>query len=347
MLISFLLRRFIRSFALYCLLLAVLLGFGNIFLKLSLFSNVRALWIVFCALIPLMITFALPLAAGMAVYSIVSNLYLNDEITIIRSFIAAKRALWGAGIIFSALVTMLYIPLVFHIAPARYGVGKQALLTLAKQQFDSLEAGVLHVPFPGASFYCAQKKVHQATVFYTSLFLALYNKHNERYFFTAHNGTLCNDTFVLIDGCVYTITAGKHYAAHFKETTINLAQLFVKTNDFGTALKHPKFLVLKDLLPLCVQNNQMACYEFFKRLAQIMWLLLFPLLALLFALLCGAYKNRVLMGICCNGFLFLCSHITLTLAQVWWHIPALAFFLLFGIPVIMVGIFLWWYQRYF
>lgn len=327
MLFIFFLRRFLFNFILFLTLITVILGVGNVFVKISLFSSLDALWFVFIALIPLMSIFAFPIAAGLAVHTTIGNLLVNDELLIVRFFSSAKRTLLGTVLLFSFAITLLYVPLTFYWAPQSYWVGKRALLNLAKRQFFQCDAGKFYTPFPGITFFFKQKSVEQSLPHYASIFLSYNNKPNERYLFTAQRGFLKDNCLHLLRGSVYTIAPDKHYFALFEQTEINLSKLFNLEKDLLQE-HQARFLPMYDLWKL--NNNYEASYEFHKRLVQVLWLLMFPLFALMNVLAFGGSKSNLLLGILFMGLLFLLSYVSISFTHViWGHF--LAKLLLYGV----------------
>ncbi len=344
MLFRFFLKRFLYNFFLYFLLITVILGVGNVFVKLSMFSSLDALWFVFAALIPLMGVFAFPIAAGLAVHTTVGNLMVDDELLMVRFFSSAKRALWGSVLVFTFIVTSIYIPLTFYWAPQSYWAGKQALLHVAKRQFFKFEADKFHAPFPGVTVFFKQKIIEKNTPFFSTLFLAFNNKQGERYLFTAKQGALKNDQLYLQHGSVYTITIGKHYFATFEQTEINLSKIFNLEKDLVQG-HQAKFLTMSDLLNS--SNDQDSLFEFYKRIAQLLWLLLFPSLALMSVLAWGGNKSNLLSGLSFNGLFFLVSYVSMSLAQIMWAHFYGALTFLYAIIAVVFGLILSLYLKKF
>lgn len=306
-------------------------------------SSLDAVWFVFVALIPLMSIFAFPIAAGLAVHSTVGNLLVNDELLVVRFFGSAKRSLWGAVLFFSFAITLLYVPLTFYWAPQSYWVGKRALLHLAKKQFFQCDAGKFYTPYPGITFFFKKKSFHRNIPYYSSIFLTCNNRPNERYLFTAQQGFFRNNCLHLLRGSVYTILPDKHYFALFEQTEINLSKIFNLEKDLLQG-HQARFLSMHDLLK--INDKKEAAYEFHKRLAQIFWLLLFPLIALMNVLALGRSKSNLLLGVCFTGLLFLVSYVSISFVHVvWGHFWAV--FLLYGVIAAICALMLALYLRIF
>jgi lipopolysaccharide export LptBFGC system permease protein LptF len=263
---------------------------------------------------------------------------IEDELLVVHFFRSAKRALWGAVLLFSFIVTAVYIPLILYWAPQSYWVGKRALLHLAKKQFFQYEANQFHTPFPGVTFFFKRKNIERNVLHFSTIFLAFNNRHGERYLFTAQWGTLKNNYLYLHHGSVYTVNVGKHYFATFEQSEINLCKIFNLEKDLLQGYQ-ARFLTIGDLWNR--NNNQEVSYEFHKRIALILWLLLFPLLAFMNILTCRWRKSNLLLGVFFNGLLFLLSYVSMSLAHVMWtHFFSACIFLyavILGVFVLMLS----------
>ncbi len=347
MLFPFFLKRFLYNFLFLLVLITAILGAGNIFVKLSIISSWGTFWFVFLALIPLMAIFAIPLAVGLSVHTAVGNLMVDDELLVVRFFRAAQRTLWLTVLTFSFFAVALYIPLTFYWAPQSYWAGKRVLLKLAKQQFHQYEPGKFHTPFSGVTFFFKQKSTEKNDPYYIMLFLAFNGKHGERYFFTAQKGFLKNNCLHLLNGSVYTVAVGKHYFATFEQTEINLTSILDLEKNILQS-HQAKFLSMSDLWEARKNKDaREAHYEFHKRIVQVVWLFLFPFLALMNVLVCGGRKSNILLGITFNGLIFLLSYISISLAHVMWKSFNGALFLMYGFMSVVFFIVLYRYLKKF
>ncbi len=329
----FFFKRFLYNFCLFLFLLTVILGIGNVFIKIAFFSNISAIWFIFMALVPIMGIFSFPVAAGLAVHTAIGNLMIDDEILLIRFFSSAKRSLFGAVFVFSFLCSAVYIPLTFHWAPQSYLAGKRALLQFAKKRFCHLEAGRMHTPFPGVTFFFKKKKNEVDMPNYSFLFLAFNNKNGERYLFVAQRGVWKDNRLYLHRGSIYSMDSGKHYFATFEKTEINLNDIFNLDHDHLPKYQ-AKFLTTANLWQ--AKDDAEVFYEFHKRLVQVLWLLLIPFFALINILSFGCKKSNILLGLLFNGLFFLASYISMSLAHTLWLHQNIAITLLYG----TIGVFL-------
>lgn len=313
MLFSFFLKRFLLQFITIFAVIILVLGASNLILRIEFFSSFFAMIQVFFVMLPLMAIYAMPIAAGVAVQKVVGDLLVEDELLVVSYFRPARRALVLATVTFSLLLSVFYAPLIFEIAPQSYLRGKRILLNLAKQQFCHLEPQKFHSPYSGLTFFFKEKKNEGGEPHFCDLFLAFHNK-NERYIFTAKQGYFQQNKIIMLDGSVHTISTDKRYAAMFKETTINLDKI-LKLEKHDTTLDVLKFWNIKQLWCMLKKHDE-ALFEILKRLAQLFWLLLFPLLGLMLIFRFGRKKSNMLMAVVTSGLLFLISYITIAVSQV-------------------------------
>lgn len=313
MLFSFFLKRFFVQFLTIFFIIILILGASNLVLRAEFFSGFWGMVQVFFVMLPLMAIYAMPLSAGIAVQKVVGDLLVEDELLVIEFFRPARKSLIWATVVFSFLLTVLYAPLIFDVAPQSYLRGKRILLNLAKKQFFHLEPQKFHSPYPGLTFFFKEKKYEKGEPKFYNLFLAFHSK-DERYIFTASQGYFEQNKILMIDGSVHTISDDKRYTAIFKETTINLDKILnLDKND--KTVNVLKFWNIKQLLSM-LRANEDALLEILKRLAQLLWLFFFPFLALYLIFILGRKKSNMLVAVITSGMLFLISYISIALAQV-------------------------------
>ncbi|KKQ32495.1 MAG: hypothetical protein US49_C0007G0037 [candidate division TM6 bacterium GW2011_GWF2_37_49] len=313
MLFLFFLKRFLVQFLTVFFIIILILGASNLVLRAEFFSGFCGMIQVFFVMLPLMAIYATPLAAGVAVQKVVGDLLVNDELLVIDFFRSARKALILATATFSLMLTIVYAPLVFDFAPQSYLRGKRILLNLAKRQFSHLEPQKFHSPYPGLTFFFKEKQHERGEPRFNNIFLAFHSK-DERYIFTANQGYFQQNKILMIDGSVHTICTDKRYTAVFKETTINLDKILnLEKND--KTMDVLKFWNIKKLLSM-LKDNDDVLFEILKRLAQLMWLLLFPFLALYSIFIFGRKKSNMLVAVITSGVIFLTSYISIALAQV-------------------------------
>jgi len=335
MLFSFFLKRFILQFLAAFFIIVLILGASNLVLRTEFISGFFAILQIFFVMLPLMAIYATPLASGIAVQKVVGDLMGEDELLVIDFFSRAKKSLIYATLAFSILLSVFYVPLVFEYAPQSYLLGKRIILNLAKQQFLHLEPQKFHSPYPGITFYFKEKKYAQNGPRFCNLFLAFHSK-NERYVFTAKEGFFEKNKIFMLDGSVHTISEDKRYAAIFNETTINLDKILNLEKSENT-LNLLKFCNAKQLLTILGDNGD-AAFELCKRLAQTLWLFLFPLIALCLICIFGRKKSNLLFAVVSSGILFFLSYIFIAAAQVVSHNILLAVLFLY-VPIIVGGLF--------
>lgn len=314
MLFSFFLKRFLLQFFTIFFIIVLILGASNLVLRAEFISGFWGMIQVFFVMLPLMAIYATPLSAGIAVQKVVGDLLVEDELLVIDFFRPARKSLIYATAVFSILLTIFYAPLIFDVAPQSYLRGKRILLKLAKQQFSHLEPQKFHSPYPGLTFFFKEKRHKNGEPRFYNLFLAFHGKKDERYIFTANQGYFQQNKILMIDGSVHTISTDKRYTAIFKETTINLDKI-LNLDKSDKTINVLKFWNIKQLL-FMFKKNEGVFFEILKRVAQSLWLLIMPFLALCLIFILGRKKSNMLVAVVTSGLLFLISYISIALAQV-------------------------------
>lgn len=313
MLFFFFLNRFLRQFCLILVIITAILGASNLVLRIQMIFTPEGFFQIFMVMLPLMAIYAVPLSAAIAVQIVIGQLLVEDELLIVNFFKSAYKALCAAVLTFSLILTIFYAPLVFEFAPKSYLLGKKIILELAKKQFYNLEPQKFHSPYPGFTFFFKEKIYNGEVPTFKTIFLAFNNKQNEQFIFTAREGYFQNDNIFLLDGSVCTISLDKRYNAVFKESNINTEKILNIEKDSKT-LNMTKFWNVRQLFKKLQQDIDVM-WEFLKRVVQILWLFLFPLLGMCFILKFGKKKSNLLIAVSTSGLLFLFSYISIAIAQ--------------------------------
>lgn len=335
MLFFFFLNRFFKQFFVVFFIITAVLGASNLVLRIQMISTPMGLVKIFLVMLPLMAIYAVPISACIAVQMVVGQLMVEDELIILNFFKSAYNALCSAVLMFSFILTIFYVPLVFEFAPRSYLIGKQIIIELAKKQFYNLEPQKFHSPYPGFTFYFKEKRNENGIPRFNTIFLAFSSKQNEQFIFTAREGYFQDNNVFLLDGSVCTISADKRYSATFKESNINTDKLLNLEKD-NKSLNLLKFWNVKQIFDKLQQDIEVL-WEFLKRVAQILWLFLFPILGLFFIFRFGRKKSNLLVAVTFSGLIFLFSYITIAVAQVLSKFFMLSMFVLFG-PLIIAAL---------
>lgn len=345
MLIRFFLKRLYQQFFICSALITMLLAASNIFVRLPGIMSLRVIPMLCMVMLPLVAIFAIPIASSLAVQNVIGNLLINDELLFISLNRRARTALYKAVLIFSFSLVAVYMPLVFFWAPQSYSRGKQMLVSFAYEQLMHLEAQTFHSLVDGMTVYFAsktnsanslhvndQEAINNNETYFNNIFLALSSKNRDRYFLTAKQGRLTTNYLIMEQGSLLLIKGQHSYSAQFSGVHIDLKQLWnVDQKDFVT--KDIKFHTLPQLVQ-CMDTQLPPYLEFHKRLAQLLWQLVLPFLALFLVLMFGQRKSNMLLGIITSGMLFFVQYMALTLAQVMQSSTFLALSLLYIPPVI-------------
>jgi len=308
----------------------------NVFLRLPFLYKLSTIPLLVGVMFPLVAQFALPLSSSLAVYVTVTSHKMHDQLLTLSYLRQGRLALYKAIIIFSFLCTGVYSLLVFQFTPQSYKLGKKLLIQVAKEHILQLESNKFHAPFPRFNFFF-KEKINDNT--FGKLLLAFISKENEeRYVFTAQKGVFDNNQMFLRNGSICTLKKGTFHLATFDQTIIDIGSV-VESKKEEESLSQSKFMTGKQLVKVMSKNNNLFV-EFLKRIALVLWQLLFPIAALIFSLF-FSYES-LLSGLIFCGVMYLASYVLLMLGQVYAHSLALSLSI-FYLPlliILIVGLFL-------
>lgn len=339
MLFLFFLKKFYKSFTLFFIVLICLLSASDIFVRLPIISSLAVIPKLFLLMLPLMAQFAIPIASCLSIQMVLGSLHIEDEVILLHFFSSARKVLHKTILFFSFSLLVIQIPIIFKWAPQSYKKGKQLILDLAKKHFTGLQPKKFHnlannfsIYFEEQSQYSEEKtslemfNVVDNKLFYKKLLLMFRDKNGTRYIINAQDGYLANDVFVLNDGFVQNISGDDSYISEFKRTEIDLNNfLNIKKDSFRP--RDLKFYSFSELKSKINNGNFSAELELHKRIAQILWQLLFPFLALFLIMIFAKKKSNLLISVFLSGALFLTSYILLNMVK------TLSFL---GMPVIIL-----------
>ncbi|MFH0898631.1 MAG: LptF/LptG family permease [bacterium] len=370
MLLWFFLSRFYALFFVLFVFVTILLACSNFFVRLPFVPTLETFPVIFWTMLPMMALFAIPLAASLAVQIPLGSLMVQHETLFFYCVTAARRAIYAAAWIFSLSILLLYTPLVFEWSPKSYSEGKRQLIKLAKKQFSRFAPQVFNVPFPDCTVFFKEKVQPTPEVsLYKSLLLAFKNKKKGHYIFTANKAYLYNDTLVLQQGSVYLssqasqpahlmgYTAGPiqtkkayvhehndHYQATFDRAEIELNRLFSDDNK-GPEEKKLKFLKWDELI-VGMERSSTIFTEFHKRIAQIFWLVLLPILALLSIFVFGREgKSNLVASLVLSGLFFILIYLCTSVGQIFHTNIIVALFFFYLPPVVIFLILFYLYKN--
>ena len=328
-----LLKRFVSGFLAALLSLTLVFAFGDLMLRLSTLSSVPFSPQMFFCLLPVMIMLAMPVAVAYAVATVIGDMHHHDELLFVWSFRSLSRSVYGALFLFSLIATTIYLPLQWSIAPRSYLYAKNKLIHSMKEHFSQLPAQTFHAITPRATFFFASKEIVNGQVVFKDIFLSFKNgplvsfdpsrtqdklpaaralrgrrtsDGGQRYFITAQRGEVGETTLFLYQGSVNNKMGKSWYNGTFAQTDINWESFFASDKKGERPVK---FLTMSEL---AVGS---FAFEYYKRLAQIIWLFFLPFFSYWLALVLRHWRSTLLMGVVVGGGLFLLSYFAVSIAQ--------------------------------
>ena len=344
MLISFFLKNFYKSFLIFFSVLIIIFGASDLFVRLPMISSTSVLPSFFILMLPLMAQFAIPISSCLAILSTIGNLYIEDEIIQVHFFSSARKDLYFVLLIFSLSVLLVYAPIVTSWAPKSYKKGKQLILDLAKQHFADLQPNKFHNLSNNFTLFFEELLKDEEKLEFNKILLMFKEKDADRYLVNAKKGFLYNDNLFLEDGVMRNIGGEKTYIANFKNSQIDLKR-FLDFKETKLRIKDLKFFTFSDLREIKEENLQ-AYIEYHKRIAQIIWQFLFPILSFFLIMLFARKKSNLLTSVFLSGSLFLLSYFLLNIVK------TITFFdhfivILFYFPIFLISFLIFYFYRKF
>lgn len=319
MLFAYFLLQFYRHFFIFCTILVFILSASNVFVKFSLAQLFTLIPSLFITAIPIMLTFAIPIASSLAVYTVVHECFISGEFLFLHMSAKGKRVLFLAVFTFSSSLLCFYIPLLFQWAPTTYLTGKNLLLQTAKHNIGSLQEGVLHTTIPQMAVFFEKKQKTANHILLKNIFCSFDEKNKKSYLFTAKTGVINQHILELQEGTAYHNHNMQHYYVAFKHSSVNLETLLA----FSSSIKNASELQSKYLTWHTLINepcNRKILLEKHKRIIQTLWQWAFPLLMLLYAVLCHSFMTMSMIGgMVLSCLLFFTMYAALILGQL--HYP--------------------------
>lgn len=342
LLLNYFLKNIYKNFIATFGIVSFVLVASNIFLRLSNVASWQSIYMLFVTMLPLMLVFSLPIAAGLAVQLTIGNHLIGDELLYLKYSKTAYLSVLKAILIFALSLSIVYIPLVFEWAPNSYLSGKTLLLRLAKDKLFQVEANKFHSPIGQITFFFREKEQSGVgNCAFKDLFLVLSPKESERVIFSAREGFFNNNILSLRDGSIFTLGGQRSHIANFEQSEFDFNKL-LHSEGAENQLKHMKFCSWKKLLDL---NDDQAFIEWNKRFAQLLWLFLFPFLAFFIIFVFGKSKSNLVLSLTSTGLLFLVSYITTSIAQIFISNSYLALVLLYFPALILFIFFYFWVSK--
>lgn len=299
------------------------------------FNIMRLFWLM----LPLIFIFAVPIASSLAVGITVGNLYVRDELLLLHYFPDIRKKLELAVWIFSLVLLVFYIPIVFQIAPSSYWKGKRFLVRAAHIQIENLPPQKFHTVASRCTIFFRDKNKTGQTQF-KDILLMVKQKNKKQYLVTARFGVLQDGKLYLTDGTIYNHDAKNQCVATFKTLEIAFEKMFFDSEK--NISKPTKFMAWDELIE---SDRDRAKQEFHKRVGQILWQFLIPFFMLWMIMILGRKKNNFLTNIIVGGGFFLFSYVSLNMAYFFLNNRWGNLVIFYSIPLVIAGTLFVWYHR--
>jgi len=302
---------------------------------------------LFGFMLPLVCVFAFPIAGALAVGITVGHLFAQGESVLLHFFPHAGRSCKRAVVFFSLCLAIVYAPLIFVWSPGGYWAGKRFLIQAAQQQIENLPSQKFHqIASKCTIYFKGKEKTGEGYARFNGILLRATEKgtgHSEmkKYLVTAHHAILQKGVMTFFDGTLYNNSIRNHCIATFKEMVVEFEKIFFHEIE-GRHQKPTKFMLFGELVEAYKKDGG-AFKEMHKRIAQLLWILLIPLIMFWGMMILAKEKSNLLLGVILGGSLFLFSYISLNMAYIFKGDGLLPIAVLYGIPVAVGLIF---YSRY-
>lgn len=298
---------------------------------------------LFWFMLPLVCLFAIPIASCFAVGITVGNLFSRNELLLFQFFPQSRRVLECSVFLFSIVLTILFTPLLFRWAPESYWRGKQLLIHAAQQQIENLPAQQFHqIASRGTIFFEDKKHDDLGNTRFIHVLLMVREKNDKQYLVTAKSGVLRDGVLTLFDGTIYNNSLKTHCVATCKSLDIAFEKIFFESA--GSIKKPPKFMSLHELRNR-FSHDKHAWKELHKRLVQLLWQFLLPILIFLGMMIFAKQKSNILLSVVLSGAFFLFSYISVNMAYFFLQQTWLSLSIFYGTPFVILLAFYLWYRR--
>lgn len=347
MIVWYFCQRLLLTFFLILGLLAALLSGVNVVSK-NIFTSSELVLALFLGALPFMAVFIYSFALVCASFLVFYAIHRRGEFFVIGLFSQLRRQLFLSSLFHTAIVGVVFIPLIFWVAPRSYDWGKELLYLLLEQKLSVLSPGFLHFPAPGLVTYFEKSEQQGAVTVFHNFFLIQESQNvfdpflktllwTEQAFLADKKiflqksllivlGNKNNDPFSMITG--------------FDKGTLNLGLLFE-----SSPKKHAIAVKYQSIQELWPQQNKEAVVERYRRYLQIIWVLLTPMYMHFFCLSPSRLRKIYFLFYLAGGWFF-CLYIQLLLLPVfvqWFTFLALPFLFLpiFGLLFLIYKKFFW------
>jgi lipopolysaccharide export LptBFGC system permease protein LptF len=296
-------------------------------------------------MLPLVCTFAIPIASSLAVGITVGNLFSRDEIIILKYFPGARKKLELSVWLFSFLLLIMYVPFLFQLAPDGYWEGKRFLVRAAQTQIENLPARTFHKIASRCTIFFREKDSDEpGNTIFNDILLMVRQKNNKQYVVTANFAVLKKGVLCLQQGTIYNgdNSSSKECVAAFKNLDIAFEKMFFDANK--KIIRPTKFLTWRELI-LSAESDNKSWQELHKRVGQVIWQILLPFLMLWAMMIFGRPKSNLLLSVVVSGSFFLFSYISLNMAYFFLNRLWSSLIIFYSIPLLIATFFYILYRR--
>lgn len=236
---------------------------------------------LFLGSIAFMSVFVYPIALMGAVFVVFYDLQNQGEGPLLLFWNSLQKKILARIIAFSLATTMLFIPLIFFVAPASYGWGKRLLYALIEQKISQLPSGKFHTITPQLSMYFEeQEKINTNQTAFKSFYLTFSSKDKSyiEQVIYARLARLQDNYLTIFDG--YVIRCNKNLTfdvvGFFTEGLFDIATLLNGGKEHFDNSVAPRY---RNIIDLWINKSREGNLEVYKRLFQIFFVFLTVLAA--------------------------------------------------------------------
>ncbi len=326
MLTVYVLRGLYSRIALSFSILLFVLATADVLMRLGQTQIAGFLPQLFIYALPVISLFALPMAASIAVQTQVGAWQENSAIILFRSLSGMQHMLRRSLLFFSITLGLCYLPLVFDIAPRSASASRNIVLHFAKDHLGKLEPHVPHQLGGGSLIFFHEKSQRGDSLGFKKI-LIRFRDGRGSHVLSAQEGVMRDDRLYLYNGTMHS-DSGKHLSASFGSMHLDLDRFFPAPE--GAKQDKVSHLSFRDMGKQVFRDSKVT-FEFHTRLVRLLWLLLFPFLALSGVLWFGREgQSGLAPAIAWSAGLFLVSYVIISVASACASSPLLAYPLLYG-----------------
>ena len=327
MLIAYVLRGLYGRFVLTFGVLVFVLATADVLMRLGQLQAAAFVPELFIYAIPVIALFALPIAASFAVQTQLASWYASSAIVLVRSLSGMQRMLRSSLLFFSLSLGLCYVPLVFDVAPRSASAGRSMVLSFAKEHLRKLEPNAMHQLGNGSLVFFRGKREQGEALLFNEILIRFRDAHGSQVL-SAQEGAMHGDRLYLYNGTMHSEST-KQISASFGRMHLDLNRVL---GNPASSAKQPKASHLSWAeLGKQIFSDSAVTLEFHTRLVRLLWLLIFPFLALSGIAWFGEEGHmRLTHCLSWSAGTFLVSYVLISVASALAGVKILAYLLLYG-----------------